>query len=52
MRRTLWKAADDLRVNSTVAPSESRGPILGLIFRSNDVFVRADEQLHAPTPTR
>lgn len=28
----LWKAADELRANSTLAPSEARGPILGLIF--------------------
>lgn len=32
VRRTLWKAADELRANSTLAPSEARGPILGLIF--------------------
>jgi len=28
----LWKAADELRANSTLSPSEARGPILGLIF--------------------
>ena len=32
LRRTLWKAADELRANSTLSPSEARGPILGLIF--------------------
>ncbi len=32
VRRTLWKAADELRANSTLSPSEARGPILGLIF--------------------
>lgn len=32
VRRTLWKAADELRANSTLAPSEYRGPVLGLIF--------------------
>ena len=32
VRRTLWRAADELRANSTLAPSEARGPILGLIF--------------------
>ncbi len=32
VRRTLWKAADELRANSTLAPNEYRGPVLGLIF--------------------
>lgn len=32
VRRTLWAAADQLRANSTLAPSECRGPVLGLIF--------------------
>ncbi len=32
VRRTLWAAADPLRANSTLAPSEYRGPVLGLIF--------------------
>ena len=32
VRRTLWKAADELRANSTLSPSEARAPILGLIF--------------------
>jgi HsdM N-terminal domain len=32
IRRTLWAAADQLRANSTLAPSEYRGPVLGLIF--------------------
>lgn len=32
VRRTLWSAADELRANSTLAPSEYRGPVLGLIF--------------------
>ena len=32
VRRTLWRAADELRANSTLSPSEARGPILGLIF--------------------
>jgi type I restriction enzyme M protein len=34
VRRTLWAAADQLRANSTLAPSEYRGPVLGLIFLS------------------
>lgn len=32
VRATLWKAADGLRANSTLAPNEYRGPVLGLIF--------------------
>lgn len=32
VRRTLWKAADELRANSSLSPSDARGPILGLIF--------------------
>jgi type I restriction enzyme M protein len=32
VRRTLWTAADQLRANSTLAPNEYRGPVLGLIF--------------------
>lgn len=32
VRRTLWAAAEPLRANSTLAPSECRGPALGLIF--------------------
>jgi type I restriction enzyme M protein len=32
VKRTLWAAADQLRANSTLAPNEYRGPVLGLIF--------------------
>ncbi|MEX2375954.1 MAG: class I SAM-dependent DNA methyltransferase [Dehalococcoidia bacterium] len=32
VRKTLWTAADQLRANSTLSPSEYRGPVLGLIF--------------------
>jgi type I restriction enzyme M protein len=32
VRRTLWSAADQLRANSSLAPNEYRGPVLGLIF--------------------
>ncbi len=32
VRRTLWATADQLRANSTLAPNEYRGPVLGLIF--------------------
>lgn len=31
-RARLWSSANELRANSTLAPSEARGPILGLIF--------------------
>ncbi len=32
VRNTLWKAADELRANSTLTPADYRGPVLGLIF--------------------
>ena len=32
VRRALWKAADELRANSSLGPAEYRGPVLGLIF--------------------
>jgi type I restriction enzyme M protein len=32
VRRTLWKAADELRANSTLSAAEYRGPALGVIF--------------------
>jgi len=32
VRKTLWKAADELRANSSLAPAEYRSPVLGLIF--------------------
>jgi len=32
VQRTLWKVADELRANSTLTPSDYRGPVLGLIF--------------------
>jgi type I restriction enzyme M protein len=32
VKRALWAAADQLRANSTLAASEYRGPVLGLIF--------------------
>ncbi len=32
VRRTLWATADQMRANSTLGPSEYRGPVLGLIF--------------------
>ena len=32
VRGTLWKAADELGANSTLAPNEYPGPVLGLIL--------------------
>jgi len=32
VRRTLWKAADEMRANSSLAPAKYRSPVLGLIF--------------------
>lgn len=32
VRRTRWKAGGELSVSPTLAPSEARGPILGLVF--------------------
>ena len=32
LERRLWSAADQLRANSSLAPAEYRGPVLGLIF--------------------
>ncbi len=34
VRSTLWKAADELRANSSLTHAEYRGPVLGLIFLS------------------
>jgi type I restriction enzyme M protein len=32
VQRILWAAADEMRANSSLAPAEYRGPVLGLIF--------------------
>ncbi len=32
LERRLWSAADELRANSSLSPTEYRGPVLGLIF--------------------
>lgn len=32
VRQTLWKAADQMRANSSLGPAEYRSPVLGLIF--------------------
>ena len=45
VRRTLWRAADELRANSTLTPADYRGPVLGLIF-----LAYADHQFEAMRP--
>ncbi len=49
LEKRLWDAADDMRANSGLGPSEYSTPVLGLIFlRFADVkFTHADAQLHA-----
>lgn len=32
VQRILWAAADEMRANSSLAPAEYRGPVLGLVF--------------------
>ena len=32
LERRLWESADQLPANSSLTPSDYRGPILGLIF--------------------
>jgi type I restriction enzyme M protein len=32
VQRVLWAAADEMRANSSLAPAEYRGPVLGLVF--------------------
>lgn len=52
LEKRLWDAADDMRANSGLGPSEYSTPVLGLIFlRFADVkFTHADEQLRAQLP--
>lgn len=52
LEKRLWDAADDMRANSGLGPSEYSTPVLGLIFlRFADVkFTHADEQLRATLP--
>ncbi len=54
VRRTLWKAADELRANSTLSPSDARGPILGLIFLAyaEHRFESVRPELEAKATTR
>ena len=55
VRATLWKAADELRANSTLAPNEYRGPVLGLIFLAyaEHRFAQVEPELMASaTPRR
>jgi len=51
VQRTLWAAADQLRANSTLAPNEYRGPVLGLIFLAYAEYrfdqVRPEVEAHA-----
>ncbi len=52
LEKRLWGAADNMRANSGLGPSEYSTPVLGLIFlRFADVkFAHADEQLRADLP--
>ena len=54
VRTTLWKAADELRANSTLAPNEYRGPVLGLIFLpyAEHRFVQVQPELEAKATAR
>jgi type I restriction enzyme M protein len=54
VRRTLWKAADELRANSTLTPADYRGPVLGLIFLAyaEHRFEAARPELEAQATTR
>lgn len=54
IRRTLWKSADELRANSTLSPSDARGPILGLIFLAyaEQRFENVRSQLEAKATAR
>lgn len=53
VRRTVWAAADQLRANSTLAPNEYRGPVLGLIVLAYAEHhfdqVRPDQEAKATT---
>jgi type I restriction enzyme M protein len=55
VKTTLWKAADEMRANSTLGPNEYRGPVLGLIFLAyaEHRFVQVQPELEAKaTPRR
>jgi type I restriction enzyme M protein len=50
----LWKAADELRANSSLTPSDYRGPILGLIFLAfaEHRFLEVTPELEAKATAR
>ncbi len=56
VQRTLWKAADELRANSTLTPADYRGPVLGLIFlayaehRFEDIRPEVEAEATARSP--
>lgn len=45
VQRILWAAADEMRANSSLAPAEYRGPVLGLIF-----LAYAEQRFDSITP--
>lgn len=54
LERKLWDAADQLRANSSLTPSDYRGPILGLIFLAfaEHRFVEVTPELEATATAR
>ena len=57
IEKRLWDAADELRANSKLKPSEYSVPVLGLIFLrfADTKFAKAEEELKkqaAPTGRR
>ena len=54
VKTTLWKAADEMRANSTLGPNEYRGPVLGLIFLAyaEHRFVQIQPELEAKATLR
>ena len=53
VRTTLWKAADELRANSTLAPNEYRAPAMGLIVLAyaEHLFEQVRPEVEAAAPT-
>lgn len=49
LEKRLWDAADELRANSKLSPSEYSVPVLGLIFLryADKVFTEMDKQIQA-----
>ena len=54
LERRLWESADQLRANSSLTPSDYRGPILGLIFLAfaEHRFLEVTPALEAKATTR